>query len=42
LDEHDAAIGKGGKSYLPAKHEGFIVYGLDENCKDDDLLAKWK
>jgi len=43
LDEHDAAIGKGGKSYLAGKHAGLIQYGIDEDNDDSkDLLSRWK
>jgi len=43
LDEHDAAIGKGGKSYITGKHGGFIQYGIDEDNDDSkDLLSRWK
>jgi len=46
LDEHDAAIGKGGKSYITGKHAGYIQYGIDEDLNPDDekvdLLSRWK
>jgi len=43
LDEHDAAIGKGGKSYITGKHAGLIQYGIDEENDDvKDLLGRWK
>jgi len=47
LDEHEAAIGKGGKSYISGKHSGYIQYGIDEDVpendlKDHDLLSRWK
>jgi len=44
LDEYDAAIGKGHKSYISGKHSGLIQYGLDEDITDEktDLLSRWK
>jgi len=42
LEEYDAAIGKGTRTFIPNIHSGFIVYGLDEEKEDNLGMKYWR
>lgn len=41
MEEYDAAIGKGSKTFIPEEHSGFIGYGLEEQREDNHELKYW-
>jgi len=42
LEEYDAAIGKGKRTFIPDNHTGFIGYGLDEEKENNTDLRYWR
>jgi len=41
MEEYDAAIGKGKRTFIPDSHGGFIGYGLEEQREDNHELKYW-
>jgi len=41
MEEYDAAIGKGARTFIPQEHCGFIGYGLEEQREDNHELKYW-
>ena len=41
MEEYDAAIGKGKRTFIPDEHCGFIGYGLEEQREDNHELKYW-
>jgi len=41
MEEYDAAIGKGKRTFIPEEHCGFIGYGLEEQREDNHELKYW-
>jgi len=41
MEEYDAAIGKGKRTFIPEEHCGLIGYGLEEQREDNHELKYW-
>lgn len=41
MEEYDAAIGKGKRTFIPDEHSGLIGYGLEEQREDNHELKYW-